>query len=289
LVIPVIGILVLIGVRSQIGSWTIAELAMVGIVLGVAVPAAMIAVRRRSRHRMSARERLRSLEPQDLERPPRAMESLELPQRESFANGFEESRSNGDGTAIGDQGSSGKQAGGSVVFLSDRRDHSEDPPGSVEPTPRAVESTQEFDGLRADAEFDGLTAEELAVLFNRYEQLSRDNARADNDERSEADADLWLDLIEGPASASIDAARSSAGDRWIQLHSGDAVCKPLGRDAWIWIEIVQEEPTAPFVAPSPAPVADVVEPTSVIVIVIRSDFERIGPTPELSAIGRSFE
>lgn len=285
--IPVIAILVLIGVRSQIGSWTIAELAMMGIVLGVAVPAAMIAARRRSRQRMSARRRLRSLEPLGLEQPPRAVESLQLPYRESFASGFQESKSNGDGTAIGDQGGSGNQSGGSVVFLPDRRDHLEDPPGSVEPTPRVVESTQEFVGPRADAKFDGLTAAELAVLFNRYEQLSRDNARADNNERSEADADLWLDLIEGPASASIDAARSSAEDRWIQLHSGDAVCKPLGRDAWIWIEIVQQEPTTPVVALSPAPVADVVEPISVIVI--RADFERIGPTPELSAIARHFE
>jgi hypothetical protein len=138
----------------------------------------------------------------------------------------------------------------------------------------------------SDALFDGLTASELAMLLNRYEQLARSDLGSLTDDRTAIELEVWHDFVEGPASSYIDRIRTSAEDRWIQLRSGEVICKPPGADSWIWIRRSDCELPEPFVIVSILSSPEPIRPTLVI-----SNSEHAGarPTPELNAISKHFE
>ncbi len=128
-------------------------------------------------------------------------------------------------------------------------------------------SSSDLDSSADEADLADLTADEMAMLFNRYEYLAREELDGISDNGADVESEIWLDLTQGEAWAHIDTTRSTSEGRWVHLRSGQVICKLRGSDAWVTADDPKREPIKPLVVVMFEVVS---EPTELTFVIPRS-------------------
>jgi len=257
--VPHVGVLGLFALGAQFNPWTVVGLATVGIIVGSASVVAVQALRRRLRQIASMNQRLGSLGSLPVERrPPRVAPSQGSDQPRSDSDGDEVGRAE---SSTGDPRSTGNEIHHPIA-------ESLTPTG---PPTIVVKSSPDRADPADEAVLAGLTAVEVAMLFNRYEHLARNDLEGIADAGRDIEAEIWLDLTQGDTWTHIDTTRSSSEGRWVHLRSGEVICKLRGSDVWTCVDDREREPTRPAVAVS---LVRVQEPTE-LSFVIQGGVERL--------------
>jgi hypothetical protein len=236
--VPHVGVLGLFALGAQFNPWTVVGLATVGIIVGAASVVAVQAARWRLRQTASMNKRLGSLGSLAVEHGPPTVESSQRSDRPIYD-------SHGDEVGSADSIAADRHSTANEIHHPIAESLTPTGPPTI-----VVKSSPDPADPADEAVLAGLTAVEMAMLFNRYEHLARNDLQGLADAGRDIEAEIWLDLTQGDTWTHIDTTRSSSEGRWVHLRSGEVICKLRGSDVWICVDDREREPTRPAVAVS---------------------------------------